>query len=496
MFHGETYKTIRNLKIHEVLFYVFLLFLPLQTRILYNPTSAYIQDYFNYHLAFFVYLTDLILITCFISWFLFPTNASASEAKQSILSFRLLRRSNGLLANANNRFFWLILAFFLVILIGMFPVKHLDFGLYQAFKWLELWLLVIYIWQTFHKRFHFIVSCATIFVSGLGQAFLGLWQFHVQHGLGLGWLGEYIAPIGTSGLATINVAGEKLIRAYGTMPHPNVFGAFLVFGLFMGFFLVSHGTSKETHPRESGDLNKALSRSPITYLILASGMVIVTLGIFVSFSRLAWIAAAIGFFGFGLYYLLKKAWKPLILLGFIAIVSGGTILFFFGNDFSARVFDANQTALVDRWFFDDLGLKMMAQHPLLGVGVGNYVPALQAGVSLASWQYQPAHNIFIFLGAELGIIGLIIFLGLVWEICRRLKNIFSDPLLFTIYSLLITILLMGQFDHYFVTIQQGRLMFFTILGLLAALPNLYDQRRVIPDHDPESRSLDSESSSE
>src|SRR6185295_14550592 len=120
MFHRETYTTIKSLRIHELLFYVFLFCLPFQTRILYNPTSAYIGDYFNYHLAFFVYLTDIVLVSCFISWLVFDRPK--------------IKR---------NRLFWLILAFLVVCLLTLFRVKHLNFGLYSLLKWAELWLMVI-----------------------------------------------------------------------------------------------------------------------------------------------------------------------------------------------------------------------------------------------------------------------------------------------------------------------------------------------------------------
>jgi O-antigen ligase len=121
----------------------------------------------------------------------------------------------------------------------------------------------------------------------------------------------------------------------------------------------------------------------------------------------------------------------------------------------------------------DWRLELIKSQPLLGVGVGNYVPALQQRYQLEPWQYQPAHNIFIFIGAELGLIGLILFLAILFIIVYRLKNISLDPLSITLIGLGFVFLFMGQLDHYFVTIQQGRLMFVTILGLLAALPNIY-----------------------
>jgi hypothetical protein len=84
------------------------------------------------------------------------------------------------------------------------------------------------------------------------------------------------------------------------------------------------------------------------------------------------------------------------------------------------------------------------------------------------------------LGAELGMVGLLIFFWILIEIFRRLKGHLSRPLVFSLSFLALTFLLMGQVDHYFVTIQQGRLMFAVVLGLLGALPNIYepDQKNI------------------
>ena len=48
----------------------------------------------------------------------------------------------------------------------------------------------------------------------------------------------------------------------------------------------------------------------------------------------------------------------------------------------------------------------------------------------------------------------------------------SNAVKFSLLAVGLIFLALGQFGHYFVTIQQGRLMFAAVLGLLAALPNL------------------------
>src|SRR3989338_9678742 len=59
------------MKLHRLLFYLFLFTLPFQTRILLNSDQSYVSWYFDYHLAIFLYLTDIILVACFTSWLIF-----------------------------------------------------------------------------------------------------------------------------------------------------------------------------------------------------------------------------------------------------------------------------------------------------------------------------------------------------------------------------------------------------------------------------------------
>lgn len=436
MFHVKQFlNSVIKRPIHEVLFYFFIFFIPFQTRIIYHPDQAYIGWYFNYHLAFFLYFTDIILLSCLVSWMF-------DKQRENI---------------RGKRIFWLILAFFGLILLSLFHVKRIDIGWYQTFKWGELLFLLLYISETFTEKAHYILSAGILFASAMFQAIVGLIQFHVQHSLKLSLLGEYIAPIGTPGLATIETPIGKIVRAYGTFPHPNILAAFLVFGLILGLFLVSRGTKW-------------------IRAIVIPGLFIIGLGLFVTFSRLSWLVAAFAIICFTIYYIMKQKRGLAVAILVPIIVSCVTVLIFAPDTLKARVTDNNSASVTDRYFFNRLGLDLMKRFPVLGLGVGNYVEGLRDLNDLEAWQYQPAHNIFIFIGAELGIAGLGLFIMILFEVFSRLKNVPRETLTFTFALLGSIFLLMGQFDHYFVTIQQGRLMFFIALGMIAALPNLYAQK--------------------
>ncbi len=438
-----TIEFAKGLKIHQILFYVYLVFLPWQTRILYTPESAYVSWYFNYHLAFFYYLTDILLISCFTAWLLFE---------------RPLKKPNEVV--------WLSLTLILLGILGLFHVKHTNLALYQTLKWAEMLFLLVYVSHSFTKEVHFKIVIWILFLVSMIQAAIGITQFHVQHMIG-GLVSDYIAPLGTSGLATIMTPAGKIIRAYGTMPHPNILGGFLVLGLICGFYLVSRETA--SHSRESGNLkNGPRIKSGVVLL----GLILIILGIFVTFSRVAWLASALAMTSFMVYYLLNKQKTAVVAIVATGVVASGLILGFYHETLQARVSDGNPASIRDRASFNRVGIEAVKNYPLLGVGAGNYIPWMTENYKLEPWQYQPPHNIFIFTAAELGLLGLGVFLALIWKIFSDIKKIAMEPLPFALVTAGMIFILMSQFDHYFVTIQQGRLIFFTVLGLLAALPNL------------------------
>ncbi len=426
------------MKLHRILFYILLFSVPLQTRILFHADQAYNEWYFNYHLAIFLYLTDILVITLFFAWIIFD--------RPKISQF------------FDKRLILICIGYICIALVGLLHVKQITLGWYEVVKWSEILFLISYIYMSFKDRIEITISAAILFISAVLQAGLAWTQFHMQHMLGLSWLGEYISVDGTWGLATIDTVSGKLIRSYGTMPHPNVLGGFLVLGFVLGLILVSHATKLRDK------------------IFVGLGTTIILVGMFTTSSRTAWLATIIALIAFGIFNLVKKQFKnlfPIIAAGLLALAIIGI---FYSSSLNSRVNNSDQRSVSDRYFFNNQGLDLAKHFPLLGVGAGNYVVALQEIKQFQPWQYQPPHNIFIFIAAELGFLALGLFLMLLYEIFSSLKNIQWDVLSFGLVLIGILFLLMGQLDHYFVTIQQGRLMFALALGLIAAIPNIYDKK--------------------
>ncbi|MCI0421606.1 MAG: hypothetical protein L0312_20670, partial [Acidobacteria bacterium] len=93
--------------------------------------------------------------------------------------------------------------------------------------------------------------------------------------------------------------------------------------------------------------------------------------------------------------------------------------------------------------------------------------------------YQPAHNIYLLIYSELGIVGIaafLFFLGLLfWQYRKKgnLKSPAPDALAgaggLGLAAVLLSFLFIGFFDHFPWTLQQGRLILWGILGAVAGL---------------------------
>jgi putative inorganic carbon (hco3(-)) transporter len=91
-------------------------------------------------------------------------------------------------------------------------------------------------------------------------------------------------------------------------------------------------------------------------------------------------------------------------------------------------------ALDVRMEFLATSLRMMAATPLFGIGIGQYYHSSSAFMSpglRAIYPIENAHNNFLQIGAELGLVGLALFLWMLWDalarLFRRVRDRIDDP---------------------------------------------------------------------
>ena len=126
-----------------------------------------------------------------------------------------------------------------------------------------------------------------------------------------------------------------------------------------------------------------------------------------------------------------------------------------------------------RVFYFSIGKKMMYANPF-GVGLGNFTILMPdfTSIKLAPWDFQPVHNIYMLLANEIGIVGFIVFSLLIATLIVYLfiyqnRKDSSEEITVRVFLLavLIAIAVIGLFDHYPISVYQGQLLLFIIIGL-------------------------------
>ena len=240
--------------------------------------------------------------------------------------------------------------------------------------------------------------------------------------------------------------GESFLRAYGTLPHPNILGGF-AFVLLLGpipFFI-----------RKEKPNNLAL-------LLLIPGISLLAL----TFSRSAWLAVIV----FSLVLIWKSKYfdrRRLALLLVIIAISFIVTLLPYRQLVQARTTSttshSEEFSFIGRAWLSQEALKMIGEHPFTGVGIGSFITEL-ANRAGEGYVIEPVHNILLLAGAELGIPGLLLVTALSISFIYHLFKA-RNPNAILAGATLTGLGLISFFDHYLWTLAPGRLMLGLVIGL-------------------------------
>jgi hypothetical protein len=370
-------------------------------------------------------------------------------------------------------FFWegerKYLTLFLVIsLISIFNSGFASYPLLY-WRWLHLALPAFLFYFLSRKPLeegNFTKIAQIVLAAGLIECAIAIPQYFIQHSLGLKGLGEatliathYIGsnfPMSDGSVWIFDRFFHGIrdhlyvIRAYGTLPHPNVLGGFMVFSLLITAHL--YGRAKKR-----------------TWLGLA--LFIQMFSLFTTYSRSAIFSGAFAM----VLWIAVTSWREKKINSLFWVASSSFLLsvgllypqlFHRGGIVSYNVVSQNSDSL--RMTIQDVGVAMFRAHPFLGVGFNNYMIAFQ---KVAGGQALPAtyiHNVYLHLAVEVGILGALSLLAFCFMVVRRgWKNV-NSPEVLTPLSIFIAFLCIGLADYYPLCVQQTRLIFFMMAGLLLA----------------------------
>ncbi|KKR24651.1 MAG: hypothetical protein UT56_C0011G0008 [Candidatus Levybacteria bacterium GW2011_GWB1_39_7] len=332
------------------------------------------------------------------------------------------------------------------ILLNLFIVASPQAHLLGIIKIIEFSFFAFFVAYSFKKADipYFVDALA---LSALVSSTLSIWQFVKQSSIGGLWyfLGERTFNTSTIGISTVNL-DQQILRAYGAFPHPNVLAFFL-------FAAIVFATLR--FPFEKRVFEKV-------FLIFT--IIISSVALFLTFSRIL-ILVALSFLFFDFFSKSKSNKLRLVLV----LVSLGAFYILFSFpwfiSFLTRGIDFRRELL-------DQSLMILSSNLYFGVGLNNFfihqAPLIK---TISPIIFQPPHNIFILALVQTGILGFLVFAYLLAlsfrSVSKKLRHATRDTRNFYkgVLVLLISVIIVGMFDHFFLTLQQGQLIFALILGL-------------------------------
>jgi O-antigen ligase len=295
-----------------------------------------------------------------------------------------------------------LMLFIIVLCLSSLGSMSLQHSIKELVKWAEVLALYVLVANEMTGRWRRALAFVLLGTGAL-VALHGIYQFLFQ-----------VGPVEF-------VLFGRFMRAYGTFEQPNPYGGYLGLTLPLAVGLVIAAIVPMGR------------RIPSRWLVWAGGSgALMAIALVMSWSRGAWLGIAAGI-GVMLVAVVARSGRAavlgvvfavlmayMLLAGGLSLIPPSIVQRF--SDFvpylgvadvrGVEVTDAN-FAVLERMAHWQSAIGMWADRPWLGVGIGNYEVAY-GRYSLPLWPLPlgHAHNYYLNIGAEAGIMGLIAYLVL------------------------------------------------------------------------------------
>ncbi len=396
------------------------------------------------------------------------------------------------------------------------PDKLVAF--YQSLKLLEGIALFVALRQyhvsgsTYHG-----IAVGALVAGAIIQAALGSWQFLMQNIAANKWLGVAVHDPSQSGAFVIETELRRWLRAYGTLPHPNMLGEFLVVALLLGAgLIVMYGPRVRARAFQAESNVAFILWTLVGTLALWLPYAALLAGLFFTFSRAAWLVFFILLTVFTAltyrtfrnqeppeHYLLTK----LALLAVLVFVALGVI---YSEPTTARLTGKGRLEVkstTERVSGYTTAWDLFKKHPILGTGIGQSTLSRHPEPS-ASWRRRisnqdtsptaaaaarsleaaaPVHNTPVIVFVELGLVGGGLYLAFLASLIRAIRRVIQShrQLLITNYPAtagprlgggqlpvtfaLLAVVALTLFDHSFWTLHQTQMLFWSVAALATSI---------------------------
>lgn len=445
-------------KISDYLIFSFLFLFPFQTVLLLREPLIGGEKWQYGTIG--VYGTDILLFLAIV-FFVIASRAKQSHDKNSELprSPATIRESYRLITMTE----WILSG--LLIWSGLSILWASDTAL-AGYFFIKLVLAVgvFFLVRSLSERERGIAMNVLITAAVL-QSFLAIWQFLSQDTFSSTWLGMSAHHAWEAGSSVLKLDSGRFLRAYGTFPHPNMLGGFLGAVLVIMIGKISDAGCKmqdeKTNYRNPLSLiSRPLSITPylsssITYhvslITYHLSLILILLGLILTFSRTAWLGTALGIIVLVVcayrsriseknpiptesrWNIILRPWNYVPFFRVLGVLGVSGVIFV--SVLHEQIFPRFDSTTIEKEgsinerivsLQDAAGI--IREHPLVGVGAGNFTAAilkreerglggekgekkkvLDPFIARPVWSIQPAHNVFVLVWAELGLVGVVLF---------------------------------------------------------------------------------------
>ena len=267
--------------------------------------------------------------------------------------------------------------------LSIFNAVQISYSAFEILRMVNLYLLAVVVAAYVKSKRELIEVFAALMIGLVAEGGFSIIQYVKDDNFGF----------------TSSTMGN-LHRVAGTVGWPNTFGAYAATLLAIALFLWVLDAGGRLRP-----------------LLMVAGLT-GAFPLILTFSRGAWIsfliATALGLVIAGrLGYLRSRERMRVAAVLLLASVVG----LFFAGAISARLAQTSlqSSQIVDRVRLIEVALNMIVAHPILGIGINNFVDVMhQYDPTGVTYVFpEPVHNVYLLVAAETGIVGLCLFLWLI-----------------------------------------------------------------------------------
>lgn len=320
---------------------------------------------------------------------------------------------------------WLLVAFMVLNLLSVFVAKNTDWSWRKLLFLFSITPLYFVVADVVNSREKISKLAKAFVLGGAVVSIIGIVQFLAQFAIGLEktykfWADYVIVPfLGKSFSEAVllnpswlvNVAGETYLRATATFPDPHMLSFYLGLLIPMALGILIYEKKRKflwIFCLIILLLADLLTFSRGGYLGLFGGAIFI---IILFFSKLGFKEETAA--GDGEKPSFKKKISNKYKTGALALISLMVVSLLFSNPVSQRFYssfnlkEGSNAGRIETW---KKAIEVVADNPLVGVGIGNYALAIKADASYREPIY--AHNTYLDIAAETGILNALIWFSL------------------------------------------------------------------------------------